>query len=174
MPSGFTASTPDSLALDVGVLSVNGTPIGLSQGGLDFDPGIVDREVEFDGKRASIAEMEYRVDYNSVIKGKFITLDSTFLTYLEPGGNVAGGVTTPISCGTRYATGDYLSNVTLDMERGDGTSFSVKFATARVIKWSLDSKDKREGLVDVTIKAYLSATDAASSTDGCPYQLIEA
>lgn len=174
MPSGFTASTPDSLALDVGVLSVDGTPIGLSQGGLDFDPGIVDREVEFDGKRASVAEMEYRIDYNSMIKGSFITLDSTFLSYLEPGGSVAGGVTTPISCGTRYATGDYLTNVTLDMERGDGTSFSVKFETARVIKWSLDTKDKREGLVKVEIKAFLSAADAAVSTDGCPYTLIEA
>ena len=174
MPSGFTASTPDSLVLNVGVLSVNGTPIGVSQGGLDFDPGRTDRQVEGDGFRAPIAEMEYPIDYKAVIKGSFITLDSTFLGYLEPGGTVVGGTTTPIACGTRYATGDYLTNVTLDMDRGDGSTWTVKFGTARVTKWSLDSKDKREGLVKVEIMAYLSAADAATSTDGCPYVLIEA
>lgn len=174
MPSGLTATTPAHLVLDVGVLSVNGTPIGISQGGLDFDPGRTDRHVDGDGFRAKIAQMEYPVDYKSVIKGSFIELSTAFLALLEPGGTVSAGITTPIACGTRYAVGDYLTSVVLLQQRGDGTTFAVKFDTARITKWSLDSKDKRETLVKCEIEAYLSLAAAVVSTDTCPYTLVEA
>lgn len=175
MPSGLTSTTPSHLVLDVAVLAVNGTAIGISQGGLEFDPGRTDRMIEFDGARAPVAEMEYPVDYKSVIKGSFIELGTTFLGYLEPGGAVAAGVTTPIACGTRYATGDYLTNVTMTSTRGDGSSlWTVTFATARINKWHYKSTDKKEGVVTCEIMAYLSLADAAVSTDKCPYTLTEA
>jgi hypothetical protein len=174
MSSGLTSTTPDNLVLDVGVLSVDGVPIGISQGGLDFDPGITERQIEFDGARAPIAEMEYRVDYKSVIKGSFIELSSEFLALMEPGGSVAGGITTPIPCGQRYAAGDYMTNVVMLQQRGDGSTFAVKFATAKIVKWKLDSKDKRETKIDCEIMAYLSRSEAVISTDTCPYTLVEA
>ncbi len=174
MPSGFTSGTPDALAINVGVLKVNGTVIGLSDGGLDFDPGIVDLQIPFDGARAPVAEMEYRVDYKSKISGTFITPSATFLQQLEPGGTLNADTITPIECGTLYATGDYLTNVELIVSRGDGTNLTVTFATAKVTKWSLDSKDKQALKVKCEIMAYLSKAAAASSTDTCPYTITVA
>jgi hypothetical protein len=174
MPSGFTAGTPDALAINVGVLKVNGTVIGLSDGGLDFDPGIVDLQIGFDGARAPIAGMEYRVDYKSKISGTFITPSVAFLQQCEPGGNLSGDTITPIACGTLYAAGDYLDNVELIISRGDGTNLTVTFATAKVTKWTLDSKDKQVLKVKCEIMAYLSADVAAASTDTCPYTLTVA
>ncbi len=174
MPSGFTESTPEALALNVGVLKVDGTVIGLSDGGLDFDPGIVDLQIPFDGQRAPIAEMEYRVDYKSMIKGTFITPSPEFLQQCEPGGTLSGDVITPIACGTRYAANDYLTNVQLIIGRGDGTNLTVTFATAKITKYKLDSKDKAALKVSIEILAYISATLAATSTDTCPYTLTVA
>jgi hypothetical protein len=171
MPSGFTSTTPESLALNVGVLKVNGVVIGLSDGGLDFDPGIVDLQIGFDGARAPIAEMEYRVDYKSKISGVFITPSVEFLQQLEAGGTLAGDTITPIACGTRYAAGDYLTDVELITGRGDGTNLTVTFATAKITKYSFDSKDKMPLKIKIEIMAYLSKAAAAVSTDGCPYTI---
>ncbi len=174
MPSGFTSTTPESLALNVGVLKVNGVVIGLSDGGLDFDPGRVDLQIPFDGARAPVAEMEYPVDYKSKISGTFITPSATFLQQLEPGGTLSGSVITAITCGTRYATGDYLENVEFITGRGDGSNLTVTFATARFTKYTFDSKDKNALKIKCEIMAYLSKAAAAVSTDTCPYTITVA
>lgn len=174
MPSGFTADTADALALNVGVLKVDGVVIGLSDGGLDFDPGIVDLQIQFDGARAPVAGMEYRVDYKSKISGTFITPSVEFLQQLEAGGDLSGDVITPIACGTLYAAGDYLTNVTLTVGRGDGSNLTVTFPTAKINKYSFDSKDKMPLKVKIEIAAYLSTTVAAASTDTCPYTITVA
>jgi hypothetical protein len=178
MPSGLTATTADSLALNVGVLYVDTTtPMGITQGGLDFDPGKVYREVEFDGKRAAVAELEYVIDYNSVIKGKFIEISPAMIARLESGStsDVVSLETTytPKPCSELFAEGDYLSNVRLVITRGDGGLLAVHFDTARITKWKVDTKDKAEAMIDCEIKAFLSLTAAASSTDTCPYVLID-
>src|SRR5574338_1270122 len=186
MPSGLTSTTPDDLILNVATLYVNGTLVGgtpggdknfgVTKGGLDFDPGRKDRQVEFDGLRAPIAELEYPINYAAKITGKIIQFGSTQVALLEPGASssTSGTVTTypPIASGTRYASGDYLSDVQAVWTRGDGGLFVVKFPTARVLTWKVDSKDKQETEITVDIRAYLSLTDAASSTDTAPYQVI--
>jgi hypothetical protein len=180
MPSGLTATTPDDLVLNVAVLYVSGsivgvtpsgTKFGLSKGGLDFDPGRKDREIEFDGKRAPVQGLEYPIDYDSQMKFKVIVFGANQVDTLEPGSTTNGDVITPISCSTLYPISGYLTDVRAASVSGDGGLFIVHFPVARVISWKLDSKDKQESMLDIVLKAYLDATEAETSTDGCPYRI---
>lgn len=186
MPSGYDSTTKDSLGLNVAVLyvgaelagaSVTGDKFGLTKGGLKFDPGVKNRMVEFDGLRAPVAGLEYPIDYDSHIKGDIITLGSAQIGYLLTGADssTSGGATTytPLACSTLYSEGDYLADVYMVTTRGDGGLFIVHFPVARVIKWDLDTKDKVENTISVDIQAFLSDTDAQSSTDGAPFRIID-
>jgi hypothetical protein len=180
MPAGLTSTLPDDLALNVAVLyhtatigagAVTGTKISATKGGLDFDPGIKTREIEFDGKRSSIAELEYVIEYDSHIKGKIIQLGSTQIDILEPGAVLAGEEYTPRAADVLYVAGDYLTNVMCAWERGNGGLFVVEFPVARVVTWKIDGKDKSEAEIAVDIKAFLSLADAVTNTSLCPYRL---
>ena len=186
MPSSYSAATKGAMILNVPVIyiggvltgtSVSGTKVGLTEGGVDFDPGRTDRQVTGDGIRAPIAGLEYPIDYNAHFKFKVKEFSSANIAVLEPGAtaDTVGSTTTytPISCGTLYAAGDYLTDVMGVGTRGDGGLFVVHFPVGKVIKWKLDTKDKVEGMIDVDIQAYLDGTEAETSTDGCPYRLID-
>ena len=180
MPAGLTSTLPDDLALNVAVLyhtatiaagSVSGTKISATKGGLDFDPGIKTRDIEFDGQRSSIAELEYVIEYDAHIKGKIIQLGSTQIDILEPGAVLAGDEYTPRAADVLYASGDYLTNVMCAWERGNGGLFVVEFPVARVVSWKIDGKDKQEAEITIDIKAFLSLADAVTNTSLCPYRL---
>jgi hypothetical protein len=180
MPSGLTATTPDDLVLNVAVLYVggsivgttaSGTKFGLSKGGLDFDPGRKDREIEFDGKRAPIAQLEYPIDYDARIKGKIIQFGSEQIAYLEPGATLNGDEYTPKSADTLYAEGDYLEDVMAVWVRGNGGLFVVKFPVARVVMYKVDSKDKQEAEISIDLKAFLALDVAVADTSAAPYTI---
>lgn len=180
MPSGYDANTVSALVLNVPVVwfgsglsgtTVTGTKFGLTQGGVDFDPGRKDREIEFDGKRAPVQGLEYPIDYDSTMKFKVIVFGDDQVSTLEPGSTTAGDVITPISTSTLYPASAYLTDVRAAATTGDGGLFVVHFPVARVISWKLDSKDKQESMLDVVLKAFLDADDAVTSTDGCPYRI---
>jgi hypothetical protein len=186
MPSSYSAATKGAMILNVPVIyiggvltgtSVSGTKVGLTEGGVDFDPGVTVRQVTGDGIRSPIAGLEYVIDYNAHFKFKIKEFSSANITVLEPGATseTAGSQTTytPISCGTLYVAGDYLTDVMGVGTRGDGGLFVVHMPVGKVIKWKLDTKDKVEGMIDVDIQAYLDGTEAETSTDGAPYRIID-
>lgn len=187
MSSGYDSTTKGGLILNVPVVYFgtvltgstvsSGTKFGLTEGGVDFDPGRTDRQVTGDGIRAPIAGLEYPIDYNSHLKFKIKQFASSNVAVLEPGADAAtvGSTTTytPLACGTLYTSGDYLEDVMAVGQRGDGGLFVVHFPVGKVIKWKLDTKDKVEGMIDVDIQAYLDGTEAETSTDGCPYRIID-
>jgi hypothetical protein len=181
MPSGLTTDTPKNLVLNVAVLyvggavagtTVSGTKMGLTKGGLDFDPGIKERMVEADGLRAPISELEYRIDYDSRIKGKLIEFGTSQVEILEPGSTLSGSEIIPIPCGQRFAAGDYLVDVMAVWARGDGGLFVVKFANAKVMTWKVGGKDKQEAEIDIDLRASIPLADAAVSTDKAPYSVL--
>lgn len=187
MSSGYDATTKGGLILNVPVVYfgtvltgstvTSGTSFGLTEGGVDFDPGRTDRQVTGDGIRAPIAGLEYPIDYNSHLKFKVKQFSSANVAVLEPGAtaDTVGSTTTytPLECGTLYTSGDYLEDVMAVGQRGDGGLFVVHFPVAKVIKWKLDTKDKVEGMIDVDLQAYLDGTAAETSTDGCPYRILD-
>ena len=180
MPSGLTATLPDDLALNVAVLyhtasiaggAVTGTKISATKGGLDFEPGIKTRHIEFDGKRSDIAEMEYVIEYDAHISGKIIQLGDDQIAILEAGATLVGEEYTPRAADVLYAEGDYLTNVMCAWERGNGGLFVVEFPVARVVSYKVDGKDKQEAEITVDLKAFLSLADAVTNTSLCPYRL---
>ncbi len=183
MSSGYDSTTKGGLILNVPVVYFgtvltgstvsSGTKFGLTEGGVDFDPGKTDRQVTGDGIRAPIAGLEYPIDYNSHMKFKIKQFASSNVGVLEPGATQVGDVITPLACGTLYTAGDYLTDVMAVGQRGDGGLFVVHFPVGKVIKWKLDTKDKVEAMIDVDIQAYLDGTAAETSTDGCPYRILD-
>ena len=186
MPSGLTATLPNDLALNAAVLyhgasiagsTVSGTKVSVTKGGIDFDPGIKDREIEFDGKRSTIAGLEYPIEYDAHIKGKIIQLGADQIALLLPGSaaDTAGSVTTytPKAADTLYEVGDYLEDVMAVWSRGDGGLFVVQFPLARVMKWKVDSKDKQEAEIDLDLKAVLSLDAAVTDTGTAPFQILD-
>lgn len=187
MAGGYSSNTKGSLILNVPVVYFGtvlagstvsaGTSFGLTEGGVDFDPGRTDRQVTGDGIRAPIAGLEYPIDYNSHLKFKIKEFGTGNVAVLEPGAaaDTSGSTTTytPISCGTLYVAGDYLTDVMAVGSRGNGGLFVVHFPVAKVIKWKLDTKDKVEGMIDVDLQAYLDGTEAETSTDGAPYRILD-
>jgi hypothetical protein len=178
MPSGLTATLPDDLALNVAVLyhtaviaggAVVGTKISATKGGLDFDPGIKTRQIEFDGKRSDIAELEYVIEYDAHIKGKIIQLGSDQIAILEPGAVLAGEEYTPRAADVLYEDSEYLPNVMCAWERGNGALFVIEFPRARVLSWKIDGKDKSEAEIAIDLKAYLPLASAVTNTSLCPY-----
>ena len=180
MPSGLTATLPDDLALNVAVVytgasiagtTVSGTKIGATQGGIDFKPGIKTRDIEFDGRRSAIAQLEYVIEYDAHITGSFIQLGDDQIAMLEPGAVLAANVYTPRAADVLYAEGDYLEDVMAVWQRGNGGLFVVEFPVGRIVSWDADSKDKAETKVKFDIKAFLSLTDAVTDTGLCPYRI---
>lgn len=182
MSSAYDSTTKDSLILNVPVVyfgaglsgtTVTGTKFGLTEGGVDFDPGKTERQVTGDGIRAPIAGLEYVIDYNSRMKFKIKQFGSGNIAALEPGADSAtvGSDTTytPIPCGQLYVAANYLTDVFAVGQRGDGGLFVVHMPVAKVVKWKLETKDKVEGMLDVELLAYLDGTAAETSTDGAPY-----
>lgn len=182
MPSGLTSTLPDDLALNVAVLyhtatitggAVSGTKISATKGGLDFDPGIKTRQIEYDGKRSDTEQMEYVIEYDSHIKGKIIQLGSSQIEILEPGATLAGEMYTPRDADVLYEADDYLSNVMCAWERGNGGLFVVEFLKARIVSWKADGKDKSEAEIAIDLKAFLPLADAVINTSKCPYRLYD-
>lgn len=173
MITGYSTDLPDDILLDTGVLFVGSTPVGASRGGLSFEPGRETTNVEFDGKRSDIKGLDRVSRWNSMISGTFIEFDETDIARLEPGSTSAavGGVTTitPKVAGTLFASGDYLTNVRLVYQRGNGAYAAVLFASAFAKKWGpMRGQDKGEAEIPVELHARLVVA-ANGDVPKCPY-----
>jgi hypothetical protein len=180
MPASLTETLPDDLVLNVAVLyhtasitagAVSGTKVSATKGGLDFDPGKKERQVEYDGARTETEGLAYIIEYDAHIKGKIIQLGASQIALLEPGAELSGEMYTPRDADVLYEAGDYLSNVMCAWERGNGNLFVVEFPKARVVNYKIDGKDKSEAEVPIDLKAILPLADAVINTSKCPYRL---
>lgn len=170
--TGYSATLPADVLLDSGILMVGSTKIGVSDGGLTFDPGITEDEVMFDGKRTPIKGLRRRLNYEATISGTLIELGDTVTAYIEPGAVAVGTTTkvfTPIDAGV-LMTGGYISALRLVFEKGTGGLCCVLFATALVRKYSIKTQDKGSGKIDVEFLAVRDMTTGA--VQDCPYEIV--
>lgn len=168
---------PTDVALDAGVLYVGTTPVamGATRGGLTFDPGVTEREYDWDGKTSPVAGTERVTAYDAKITGKIVGMSSALLLQLYPGstkttdaGPPSVDTITPINA-AKIIPGDtgYLQNVCLIHLLSDGSIEQVIFAVAKVISPKFNATDKNEGEIDITIRAYLASTE--TDTTKCPF-----
>lgn len=180
MPSGFNpTSTPGRVVFDAGVLSaiIGGvrTPLGVSKGGVSFTPGMEIRQAEYDGRRVMIAGLDRVTEYDARFEGTLIELSDALLTSLMPGSTTAAGVTTPLPASRTITTAMMLELPRMTLLRGDGQYVSWEFDRGLVTEWDVDTTDKEEAEISITIGARvdpLAAGFAAAGTDTPPYRLI--
>lgn len=177
--TAFTPTLPDDILLDSGVLYVGGSPLGVSRGGLTFNPSKEVRNVEFDGKRADITELDRILKYAATIGGTFIEINpSKQLPKLEPGhtsSSPGSNVTTrltPKPAGQLFAAGDYLTDLRLIFERTDGSFVQVRFPKALCLTYELKGTDGSEAEIACEFHARQTLADAAVDLGTAPY-LIE-
>jgi hypothetical protein len=185
MSSGYTTSLPDDVLLNTGVLykgteaNDGRTPIGVSRGGLTFNPNKEVRNIEFDGKRAKISGLDRVIDVNPVIEGTFIQLGTVQIPIFETGVTTAAGsgnVTTdhtPQNADLLYGPEDYINNLTLVFQRQAGGFVQVRFYQAVVSTYNWAGTDKSEAEIRATFEARLPEAMAASNSDQLPYIIEE-
>lgn len=174
--NGYDGTLPSDALLDSGVLFVGSTAIGVSRGGLNFDPGRQIRNIPFDGKRSDVKGLDRVTGWDAKISGTLLEFAATDIARLEPGSTsaVVGGTTTitPKTAGTLFASGDYLTDVHLIFERAGGGYAAVYFAQGFVNRWGpLKGSDNAEAEVGIEISA--RAVVAASADVPKPPYVIE-
>lgn len=173
--NGWDGTLPADALLDSGVLYVGSTPVGVSRGGLSFDPGRQTRSIAFDGKRSDVKGLDRVTGWDSKISGTLLEFAGGDIQRLEPGSTsaVVGGTTTytPKGAGALFASGDYLADVRLIFERSGGGYAAVYFPSAFVDKWGpLKGSDNNEAEMQIQISAR-AVVAAAADVPKCPYAI---
>lgn len=173
MPSGYSATTAATVALDAALVGIGATIWGATRGGPKWNGGGVDwRSIEFDGRRGRIVGTDRKVGFDPQITFEMIEMSVTRLIQLEPGStsSLMGGVTTitPKKAGVLLAAADYLTNFWVAWKLGDGTWLRIRFPKALCIGYDGPSgEDKSEAGIQVTMAAALDVV--AGDTDAVPW-----
>ena len=180
MPSGFRPTvTPTDILVDAAVVYIGTTSIGVLRGDPTFDPGREIRNADFNGKRADVVGLDRTIRWQSIISGVLLEFGASAtpgggntLRYLEPGSTEttpSSVVTiTPNPGGEFLASGDYVTDLKFIKKRGNATFWSVRFAKALCLTWSLAGGENDEGLINFSFAAR-NAVSALSDLEKAPY-----
>lgn len=174
--SGYSSSLPTDVLLDSGVLYIGGSVFAATRGGLQFNPTKELRNVEFDGKRSAVKGLDRTTMVAPVISGTVIELSPTDITTFEPGATtVAGvsGITRYIGkrASTLYTSSDYITDVRVIWERGNGQYVQVRFAAGLVRSWQLAGTDNEEAAIQIELEARLDMTVSGANVTDMPYTI---
>jgi hypothetical protein len=185
--TGYTSNLPSDVLLDSGVLYAGTSVFGAFAGGLKFDPGITYRNIEFDGKRSPVREIDRKMMQVPKLTGTVIQLSTTNVSQIEPGAASATGVTavtaaggwtgasqsyTPKRAAGLLAVGDYLSDIRAIWLRGSGTFVQVYFKSALCTKYDITSQDGAEIAIAIELEARLAfGTTGYQNVGDAPYRI---
>ena len=176
-PSGYNTRTPTDILIDTGVLSYEltlvDTVLGVSRGGLQFDPGITIHQLDYDGRRSPIIGGD-RISYRaSTISGSMLQLGPEDWKLFEPGGSGVGsapGTVIPKLAGLALLIGEYVKNLTLTFTRSAGGTVKIRFPYALCVKYGpVGGKDNNEAEIAVNFEARLDRADVANVDGTVPY-----
>jgi hypothetical protein len=177
MKHGYSAATAGSLIFNTAVLTVGSALVGVSRGGgPSFDPGRQIRQADFDGLVTPITENDRIIGYQSKITGTFLEASDTNIGRFELGQALTGTPTeiltpVPVAQVLKKASSNYLADVRMIAERGDGKLYAVHFAYGLVTSYSAKANDKGEGEFQITIEARLDPTGTPLDLSVAPYTI---
>lgn len=153
--SGYNSNTPNGIGL-FGVIMVGfntGTgaytrKLGISEGGITFNPNAEWRNVSYDGQHAPTKGLDRRVMSTPEITGtiKEVT-NQNLLESFEPGGATPS---TLKDSGTFLSSGDYISDLAVVFKRSDGSWFGYNLANAICIQYEVAGQGA-DGEVQVAV-----------------------
>jgi hypothetical protein len=183
--SAFTASLPNDVLLGTGILVKRGfdnaglTPIGVTNGGLNWDPKREVRNIPFDGKLYDIEQLDWETGGTPTFEGTFIQLGASQIPNFEsgvvtttPGGNVTT-LHTPKEAGLLYGPTDYIDNLCLIFARVSGGYVQVRMIKALCLQYSWAGKNKEEALIQATFIARQTLAQAVSNLGKRSYVIEE-
>jgi hypothetical protein len=181
----WVATLPQDVLLDAGALYLgangSGVRLGVTLGGITFDPGRTTEEMNFDGKRAGVMGLDRLTDYKTMIKGKLLSYGAANTVYVEPGITSASGsvgvsiVYTMQGASAFFAAGAYLTNLRAVFRRSDLSYVQIRIPVALCTKYTIVTKDKAPAEIDFEFHARLNMgvvnpfTGNAATTDDAPY-----
>lgn len=177
MPSSYTATMAAEIILDTGSISADLTTpgtlelIGGTRGGFSFDPGAEIRNVEYDGKRANVAELDRITMYKPSFTGTIITANSKLIRFLHAGATGTGTTITPPEAGTMFVAAQY-HKWALVFKRGDASTVTITFPYALVTSYTVGGQDNNEGEISVTIEARQLRSDGGSTDGEVPFTIV--
>lgn len=180
MFTGLTTNFPTDALLNAGAFMYSlagvATKIGVTEGAPDFDPGIEQADLEFDGKRVSYKGQTRRVGFKPILKGVIKELGPAAsgkqIPLIEPGSSEAAAdgsgtkLVTLKPAGALYASADYITNLRWICERASGGYAAIFFPIALCTKWSMKGVDKKEAQISVE---FLAIGDPAADPGLAPY-----
>jgi len=173
MPSGYTTSLPTDVILETGLLYVNSVIIGVSRGGLRFNPGITLGNIEYDGKKAPVKGLDRVVNRTPQIVGTFLQAGAANFRQYEPGGATPN--ITPKPQGALFASGDYLVNLDLVYARGGGGTATVRFASALCVQYEVQGGSDAVGEAEISCTFEARLVHGATPDDtAVPYTITVA
>lgn len=182
MPSAYNTRLPTDMILDTGILQADITTpgtletIGVSRGGLNFDPGSENHEVEYDGRRAPVMGLDRKVFMRPKITGTMLLAGPKDLRLYEFGGTGSGNVVTVKPANVFLIAGDYHKFALIFSRSGYGATspgtVTITFPVGLVMSYSIAGKDKDEGELAVEIEARQNRDDAGSSDGETLYTIV--
>lgn len=185
MPSGYVATTPTDMLVDTGILKVGPKAgptaiMGVSRGGLQFDPGSTLREVEYDGRRAPVELLDRKSFMRPRITGTMLQAAQEDFAYYEPGSTTASAgiplvhTITPKAADALMVSADY-KKVELVFNRSGGGTVTITFPSAIFVKYGpVGGTDQNEGEIAVEIEARQIRSDVGSTDGETLYTIVVA
>lgn len=162
--NGYLSTLPSDVLLVPAIIVVGSTPIGVTRGGLKWDPGHEFENIDFDGKQGDIYLLDRKYHGVPKMSGALLEMgDATTgnqIPKLEPGSTSASAgspnvtTVTPAPGGNFLASGDYQSNVRMIWDRGIGSGtkryLALLFAKAFIARYSINSEggSRKEATID--------------------------
>ncbi len=172
--SGYTTALPAEVLLNPAIIRIGSTALGVTKGGVSWDPEMEVASIAFDGKRSKHIKGLERVSMRGgKLSGTLIQLATAAqIKNIDLGATTATGGTgvtsiiTPKDAGILFATGDYLTDVRAIWEIGNtGTYFSIYMACAVCLKYAIKGGDAGEGDVSFEFDAVLDMPGGAGVGD---------
>lgn len=168
--NGYLTTLPSDVLINPAMVAIGFTAIGVTKGGVKFDPGMAYENVGFDGKHADIYLLDRKIQGTPKATFTMIELGPAAtggqIAKIEPGSAAVATVTTtgseltivtPLTAGAFLASGSYQSNFRLIWDRGVGSGVSrylcLLFAKALFAKYNISGAGTDVATIDVEVEA---------------------
>lgn len=159
-----------AFGIDAGRLYLGTQKFGQTRGGVNFDPGAILREPEWDGVPPNVEDQARITGWSTKFTGRFGILTAAFWSKLHPGsdsdGSTGQNAITPIDARTFIP--DTMADFRCAWRISDNTFSAIVARRIRIFPWTLVGEDNNEVLIDATIQCLSDPADLMKA----PYRII--
>lgn len=177
--SGYASTLPQNVLLNPAIVTIGTALLGVTKGGVSWDPEMTTAEIAFDGMRSKVKGLERISKRGGKLTGTMLEIASAAqIEKLELGSTTATstvtGITsviTPKDAGVLFSTGDYLADVRATWETGQGPGHyvSIYIPCALCLKYGIKGADNGEADVSFEFAAVLDMSVSGAQITDAPY-----